>query len=86
MSALKSLGILASGVVLGAAIVIAYRVAQDKDKPLQEAFAEVPAELERLYTGLKAKGAEAYDRARPAREEAQPQVADGGEESGAAQQ
>lgn len=50
---IRATTIFAAGAAIGAAAVAAHRVMQETGKPLQEAIAEVLAELERLIKELR---------------------------------
>ncbi len=76
MGAVKSLVILAAGAAIGGAAFLAYRIAQETGKPMQEALADVPGELQRLYAEVKAKGEEALEKGRTAYEETHQELAD----------
>lgn len=84
MGAVKSLVALAAGAVIGAGALIAYRISQETGKPFQEALADVPAELERLYGEVKVKGSEVLEKGRAAYEEKQEELAEHLKEFGAA--
>jgi len=62
MGALRSLVLLATGAVVGVSALIAYRIAQETGKPIEEALADVPAELERLLRDVKAWGEDALEK------------------------
>lgn len=62
MGAVRSLGILVAGVIVGAGAVVAYRIAQESGRPVQEVLSEVPGELGHLYSELKAKAAEVLEK------------------------
>jgi hypothetical protein len=62
MGTFRSLVVLAAGAALGGAALIAYRISQDTGKPLQEAFADVPAEAQRLFAEVRSRATEAMDR------------------------
>jgi hypothetical protein len=74
MGGFRSFLILATGVAIGGALVIAHRVSQESGKSLPEAFADVPAEAQRIYDDLRARATEAMDRAREAYEEKQTEI------------
>ena len=76
MGTFRSLAILAAGVAIGGAAIIAYRISQETGKPLQEALADVPAEAERLFADLKNRASEALERGRAMYEEKQQELAD----------
>jgi outer membrane murein-binding lipoprotein Lpp len=75
MGAVRSLVILAVGAAIGGAALIAHRVSQETGKPIQEALADVPAEVQRLYAEMKAKSEEAFEKGRAAYEEKQQELA-----------
>lgn len=76
MGALKSLAILTAGAAIGGVALLAYRISQETGKPVQEALADVPAEVQRLYAELKAKGNEALEKGRAAYVDKQQELAD----------
>lgn len=82
MGAVRSFAVLTAGAAMGAAAVIAHRIMQETGKPLQEAVTDVPAELEKLYTELKAKTLEFMQTGLTASEDAgHDPVADSSESS-----
>ncbi len=66
MGCFRSFLILVTGVAIGGALILAHRVAQETGKSLPEAFAEVPAEAQRVFEDLKVRAEEAVDQARQA--------------------
>ena len=76
MGAVKSLVILAAGAAIGGAALIAYRISQETGKPMQEALADVPGEVQRLYAEAKARGEEVLERGRAAYEDKHQELAD----------
>jgi len=74
MGTFRSLIVLAAGAAIGGAVLIAYRVAQETGKPLQEAFSDVPAEAQRLFADIKSRAAEAVDRGREMYVEKQQEI------------
>jgi hypothetical protein len=85
MGAVRSLAILTAGAALGGVALLAYRISQENGKPMQEALADVPAEVQRLYAELKAKGGDALEKGRAAYEEKQQGLADQAREFSSAQ-
>jgi hypothetical protein len=85
MGAVRSLAILTAGAALGGVALLAYRISQENGKPMQEALADVPAEVQRLYAELKAKGGEALEKGRAVYEEKQQGLADQVKEFSSAQ-
>ena len=71
MGAVRSVAILTAGAAIGVAALITYRISQESGKPLQEAIADVPAELERLYGEIKVKCSEALEKSKAVYEEKQ---------------
>jgi len=71
---------------MGAAAMITRRIMQETGKPLQEAVAEVPAELEKFYTELKAKTLEFMQTGPPVDEDAGQDAAGDLSESGTGRQ
>lgn len=86
MGAVRSLAVLTAGAVVGASALIAYRIMQETGKPLQEAVAEIPAELEKLYAVLKARVLETMETERTAYEGAENDLAGNPSESGTGHQ
>lgn len=76
MGAFRSLCVLAAGAAIGGAVLIAYRISQETGKPLQEAFADVPAEAQRLFSDLRGRATEAIDRGRDMYLEKQDEITD----------
>ena len=76
MGATRSLLLLAAGAVLGGAALIAYRISEETGKPFQEALADVPSELERLYAEIREKSEEALEKGRALYEEKQAELED----------
>jgi hypothetical protein len=74
MGAFRSFVILATGVAIGGALVIAHRISEDSGKSMTEAFAEVPDEAQRLFTDMKARAEESVTRARQAYEQKQAEM------------
>lgn len=64
MGTLRSLLILACGAAIGGALLIAHRISEETGKPFQEAWADVPAEAQRLFSDVRTRAAEALDRGR----------------------
>jgi hypothetical protein len=64
MGTFRSLMILLTGVAIGGALLIAYRISQETGKPLQEALSDVPGEAQRLFADLKGRATDAIDRGR----------------------
>lgn len=76
MGAVRSLTLLAAGAVLGAAALIAHRISEETGKPLQEALAEVPSELESLLGEIMSRGEGALEKGRTLYEEKRAEVSD----------
>jgi hypothetical protein len=76
MGAFRSLAILAAGAAIGGVALVAYRISQETGKPMQEALGDVPAEMQRLFGDLKAKGTEALEKGRAMYEEKLQEMAD----------
>jgi hypothetical protein len=76
MGAVRSLAILTAGAAIGGVALLAYRISQETGKPMQQAIADVPVEVQRLYAELKAKSEEALEKGRAAYEEKQQGLAD----------
>lgn len=76
MGTVRSLVILAAGAAIGGVALLAYRISQETGKPMQEALADVPAEVQRLLADVKTKGSEALEKGRAVYEEKQQELAD----------
>jgi hypothetical protein len=74
MGAVRTLAILAAGAAIGGVALIAHRISQETGKPIQDALVDVPAEVQRLYTEMKAKSEEALEKGRAAYEEKQQEL------------
>jgi hypothetical protein len=71
MAGLRTCLVLATGMAIGGALVIAHRVSEETGKGLAEAFADVPGEAQRILEDVKVRAEEAVDRARQAYEQKQ---------------
>jgi len=76
MGTVRSLAILAAGAAIGGVALLAYRISQDTGKPIQEALADVPSEVQRLYADLKAKAGDALEKGRAIYEDKQQELAE----------
>jgi hypothetical protein len=74
MGMFRSLCTLAAGVAIGWAFLLAYRVSQETGKSLPEAFSDVPAEVQRLFSDLKGRADRAVDRGREAYHEKEAEM------------
>lgn len=74
MGVFRSLFVLAAGVAIGGALLLAYRVSQETGKSLPEAFIDVPAEAQRLFVDLRARADKAIERGREAYHEKQTDI------------
>lgn len=74
MAGFRSLLILATGLAVGGALVLAHRVSQETGKSLPEAFAAVPGEAQRIFEDVKVRAEEAVDRARQAYDQKQAEM------------
>ena len=63
MGCLRSFLVLATGVALGGALVIAHRISEETGKSMTEAFAEVPGEAQRIFVDVKGRADEAVGQA-----------------------
>ena len=70
----RSLVLLAAGAALGGALLLAYRVSQETGKSLPDAFADVPAEAQRLFADLRGRADQAVNRGREAYHEKQTEM------------
>jgi hypothetical protein len=76
MGTVRSLAILAAGAAIGGVALLAYRISQETGKPMQEALADVPVEIQRLLADVKIKGSEALEKGRAMYGEKQQELAD----------
>jgi hypothetical protein len=76
MGTVRSLAILAAGAAIGGVALLAYRISQDTGKPMQEALADVPGEVQRLLADLKVKAGDALEKGRALYEEKQQELTD----------
>jgi hypothetical protein len=74
MGTFRSLLVLATGVAIGGALVIAHKISEETGKSMTEAFAEVPGEGQRIFTDVRGRAEEAVSRARQAYEQKQAQM------------
>ena len=74
MGCLRSFLVLATGVALGGALVIAHRISEETGKSMTEAFAEVPGEAQRIFVDVKGRADEAVGQARHMYEQKQAQM------------
>ena len=74
MGAFRSFLLLATGVAIGGAVVIAHRVSRETGKSMSEAFADVPAEAQRIFEDLRARAEEAAGWARRAYDDKQAEM------------
>ena len=74
MGAVRSFLILATGVALGGALMIAHRVSEETGKSVTDSFADVPGEAQRIYTDLRARAGEAAGRARDVYDQKQTEI------------
>ncbi len=76
MGTIRSLAILAAGAAIGGVALLTYRISQDTGKPMQEALADVPGEVQRLFADLKTKAGDALEKGRALYEEKQQGLAE----------
>ena len=74
MGVCRSLFVLAVGAAVGGAVLLAYRVSQETGKSLPEAFADIPAEAQKLFADLRVRADEAVKRGREAYHEKQAEM------------
>jgi hypothetical protein len=74
MGAFRSCIVLAAGVAVGGAVVIAHRISQETGSSMTESFAEVPAEAQRIFADVKGRAEEALGRARQAYDHKQAEM------------
>jgi hypothetical protein len=74
MGAFRSFLILAGGVAIGGALVIAHRVSEETGKTMTESFSEVPSEARRIYADVRGRVDESVSRGRQAYEEKQAEM------------
>jgi hypothetical protein len=71
MAGIRACLVLAAGMAIGGALVIAHRVSEETGKSLSEAFADVPGEAQRIIEDVKVRAEEAIGRARQAYDQKQ---------------
>jgi hypothetical protein len=71
MAGFRACLVLATGIAIGGALVIAHRVSEETGKGLAEAFADVPGEAQRILEDVRVRAEEAVDRARQAYDQKQ---------------
>lgn len=76
MGVFRSLLVLTVGAAIGGAVLLAYRVSQDSGKSFMEAWADVPGEAERLFSDMRGRAEEAFDRGREAYQSKQAEIAE----------
>lgn len=76
MGVCRSLLVVTLGAAIGGAVLLAYRVSQESGKSLMEAWSDVPAEAERLFSDLRGRGEEAFQRGREAYDSKQAEIAE----------
>jgi hypothetical protein len=74
MSGFRACFALATGIVIGGALVIAHRVSEETGKGLTEAFADVPAEAQRILQDVRERAEEAIDQAHQAYDQKQADI------------
>ena len=70
----RSLLILLAGAAIGGALLLAYRVSQETGKTLPEALYDVPTEAQRLFSDLRGRAGEAFERGREAYQEKESEM------------
>lgn len=71
---MRTVLLLAAGAAIGAAVLIAHRVAQETGKSMPEAFADVPGEAKRIFEELKERAEGAVERGRQAYQQKQSEI------------
>jgi hypothetical protein len=74
MGGFRSFVILAAGIAIGGALVIAHRVSEETGKGISESFADVPAEVSRIISDVRARTGQAAAVARDAYEQKQAEM------------
>jgi hypothetical protein len=74
MGGFRSFLILATGVAVGGALVIAHRISEENGMTMTEAFSEVPAEAQRIFTDVKGRAEEAVNKGRQAYDQKQAEM------------
>ncbi len=74
MGSFRTFLVLATGLAIGGALVIAHRVSQETGKSWSESFTDVPGEAKRIYEDLKLRADDAFDRGRQAYHEKQTEM------------
>jgi hypothetical protein len=76
MGVCRSVFVLTVGAAIGGAVFLAYRVSQESGKSFMEAWADVPAEAERLFSDVRGRAEEALQRGREAYDSKQAEIAE----------
>jgi hypothetical protein len=76
MSFMRSTILVAAGVVVGGALLLAHRVSYETGKSLTESFGAVPEEAQKLFGELRVRADEAIARGREAYQEKQAEMED----------
>lgn len=74
MAGFRACFVLAAGIAIGGALVIAHRVSEETGKGFAEAFADVPAEARRILEDVKGRAEEAVERGRQAYDQKQADI------------
>ena len=76
MGVCRSLFVLTVGAAIGGAVLLAYRVSQATGKSFMEAWSDVPGEAERLFTDVRGRAEESWERGRDAYNFKQTEIAE----------
>lgn len=74
MGVLRPFVILAAGVAIGGALVIAHRISEETGKNMGESFSGIPGGVRLMFKDMKVRAEEASSRARQAYEQKQAQM------------
>ena len=76
MGACRSLFVLSVGAAIGGALFLAYKVSQESGKSFPEALADVPGEAQRLFSDVRGRAEDAFERGREAYYSKQSEIAE----------
>jgi len=64
----------AAAAAVGSAVALAYRMSKETGRSLPESLSEVPAETQRYWEELRARGSEAFEAGKQAAREKQTEI------------
>ncbi len=76
MGVCRSLFVHSIGAVVGGALFLAYKVSQESGKSFSEALVDVPGEAQRLFSDVRGRAEEAFERGREAYQAKQTEMAE----------